>query len=193
MSQGIPSDTFGQYYTLALQFPHFYDYLLTLPDGVLFTQYHFMTQAFTVLWIKYTWTGRRTWSESADLLALPVLTESVFHVSLIIHNIRTNNRTLCTITFPHSLPLTLTHNFVNRLLPLMILRLMLSIKKALKVRESGWTSDALSRTHARTITQIGFRDPPDGPEDSGDTASDEVVLSGLNDNQVRGRSGGGTV
>ena len=69
----------------------------------------------------------------------------------------------------------------------MISRLMLSLKKASRVRENGWTSNALSRTHPRTITQIAFRVRPDGPDDSGGTTSEEVALSDLSDG--RGRSG----
>jgi len=75
----------------------------------------------------------------------------------------------------------------------MISRLMLSLKKASRVGENGWTSNALSGTHARTITQIAFRDPPVGPEDSGSTTSDEVALSDLSDRPVRGRGNEMTV
>ena len=67
----------------------------------------------------------------------------------------------------------------DRLLPLMISRLMLSLKKASKVRENGWTSNALSKTRPRTITQIVFRAPPDGPDNTGGTTSEEVALSDL--------------
>ena len=82
------------------------------------------------------------------------------------------------------LQLALT-TFWNRLLPLMISRLMLSLKKTSRARESGWTSDALSRIHPRIVTQIAFEDSPADPEDSGGTTSDEIALSDL-----RGRSGG---
>jgi len=75
----------------------------------------------------------------------------------------------------------------NRLLPIMISRLMLSLKKASKAGESGWTSNVLSRTHRRTITQIAFRVPLSGPEDSGGTVSEEVELSVLGGGRVRGR------
>jgi len=66
----------------------------------------------------------------------------------------------------------------------MIPRLMLSLKKASRIKDIGWTSDALSRTHARTITQIEFGNPPIGPEDSSDTTPDEVALSDLNNRQA---------
>lgn len=82
----------------------------------------------------------------------------------------------------HSLPLITLTIFWNRLLPLMISRLMLSLKKASKVGGSGWTSNALSRTHPRTITQVAFRVPPTGPEDT-------YGAPDLSDRQVRGRSG----
>ena len=75
----------------------------------------------------------------------------------------------------------------------MISRLMLSLKKASSVRESGWTSDALSRTHPRIISRIAFGDPPSGHEDSGGTTSDEVALSDLSGEQVRRMSSVRTV
>lgn len=65
---------------------------------------------------------------------------------------------------------------------------MFSLEKASRVTENRWTSNALSRTHPRTITQIAFRDPPIGPEDSGDTTPDEVALGDLSDRQIGGRS-----
>ena len=68
---------------------------------------------------------------------------------------------------------------------------MLSLKKASKVGEGGWTSGTLSRAHQKTITQIAFGGPPIGPEDSSGAASDEVGLSDLSDKQVGGRSGEG--
>jgi len=68
----------------------------------------------------------------------------------------------------------------------MISRLMLSLKKASRAKEIGWTSDALSRTHARTVTQIEFGDPANGPEDTGGTTSDEVALSDLRNRRVSG-------
>jgi len=71
----------------------------------------------------------------------------------------------------------------------MISRLILSLKKASKVGESGWTSNALSGTHSRTITQIAFRGPLSGPEDSDGAVSEEMVLSELGDRRVRRRSG----
>jgi hypothetical protein len=75
----------------------------------------------------------------------------------------------------------------------MISRLMLSLKKASSTEVIGWTSDALARTHVRTVTQIEFARPSNGPEDSGGTMSDEVALSVVSDKQVRGGSGDGTV
>ena len=74
----------------------------------------------------------------------------------------------------------------------MVSRLMLSLKKASRARENGWTSNALSRTVAGTITQIAFRDPPVGPEDSSSSTSDESLHSDLSDGQV-GSSGERTV
>jgi hypothetical protein len=68
----------------------------------------------------------------------------------------------------------------------MISRLMLSLKKASRITESGWTFDALSKTHARTVTQMEFGHPPDGLQDSGGTTSDEVALSDLSDKRVKG-------
>jgi len=64
----------------------------------------------------------------------------------------------------------------------MISRLMLSLKKASKVGESGWT---LSRTYPRTITQIAFRGLPAGPEDTYDDSE-------LSDGRVRRGSSEGT-
>ena len=78
--------------------------------------------------------------------------------------------------------------FLNRLMPIMISRLMLSLKKASTVRESGWTSDALSRTHPRVTTPIAFGGRRNCPEDGGRTTFDEVELSDLSDGWVRGRS-----
>jgi hypothetical protein len=75
----------------------------------------------------------------------------------------------------------------------MISRLMLSLKKASSAKVIGWTSDVLSRTHVRTITQMEFGRPSNDPEDGGGTMSDEVALSDLGDRGVRGRSGGGAV
>ena len=64
-------------------------------------------------------------------------------------------------------------------MPLMISRLMLSLKKASTAREGGWTSNALSRTHPMVVTPIAFGDPPTGLQDSGGITSDEVSLSDL--------------
>ena len=71
----------------------------------------------------------------------------------------------------------------------MISRLMLSLKKASRVREGGWTSNALSGVHVRTITQIAFRGSPNGPEHSSDTTPDEVALSDLSGRHTGGQSG----
>ena len=68
----------------------------------------------------------------------------------------------------------------------MISRLMLSLKKASRSTGSGWTSDALSRTH---VTRIEFGDPPEG---SGGTTSDEVALSDLSIGKDSGRNDEGT-
>jgi len=75
----------------------------------------------------------------------------------------------------------------------MISRLMLSLKKASRLGGSGWTSNALSRTHPRTISRIEFGGPPTDPEDSGDTTSDEVAPSDLRNRRVRGGSDERTV
>lgn len=75
----------------------------------------------------------------------------------------------------------------------MISRLMLSLKKASRSKQSGWTAEALSRTHIKTIPQIEFENPSNGPEDSGGTTSDEVALSDLSDRQVKEGSSEGTV
>ena len=68
----------------------------------------------------------------------------------------------------------------------MISRLMLSLKKASRTMEAGWTSNMLSRTHPRVVTRIVFGDAPAGAEDSGDVTTDGVALSDLRDRQVRG-------
>lgn len=60
----------------------------------------------------------------------------------------------------------------------MISRLMLSLKKASRAKESGWTSDALSGVYVKTLTQIDFGDAPNS---SGGTTSDEVALSDPSD------------
>jgi len=75
----------------------------------------------------------------------------------------------------------------------MISRLMLSLKKASRAGENGWTTNTLSRAHPRAITQMAFGDPPIGPEDSDVTTPDEVALSlsELSDGQIGGRSGEG--
>jgi len=70
----------------------------------------------------------------------------------------------------------------------MISRLMLSLKKASRNRESGWTSNALSGAHARTDTHLVFVLPSKGPEDSVGTGSDEVPLSDLYHSQGEERN-----
>ena len=77
----------------------------------------------------------------------------------------------------HSLPHTHTHDVWNRLMPLMISRMMLSLKKASRTRESGWTHDALSRTHPRMVAPIEFGDPPAGLEESGGIMSNAEVAT----------------
>ena len=74
----------------------------------------------------------------------------------------------------------------------MISRLMLSLKKASKSKGVGWTADALSGSHVRTLARMEFGRPSDGPEDGGGTTSDEVALSDLSDGQVGERSEEGT-
>ena len=58
----LPNDTFVQFYTLAIQFLCYYDYLLTFPDEVPFIPYN-IYDFLTVSQIKYAWNGRKTWSE----------------------------------------------------------------------------------------------------------------------------------
>ena len=71
---------------------------------------------------------------------------------------------------------------------------MLSLKKASRARENGWTSDSLSGTHVRTITQMEFERPPIGPQDSHrGTASDELEFSTFSECEVKGRSSEGAV
>ena len=65
---------------------------------------------------------------------------------------------------------------------------MLSLKKASRARESGWTSDALSRTHPRIVTPIEFAGHRNRPEDGGRTTFDEVELSDLSDRWIGGTS-----
>jgi len=77
----------------------------------------------------------------------------------------------------------------------MISRLMLSLKKASRVRENGWTSDSLSGTHVRTVTQMEFERPPIGPQQDSNrgTASDELELSTFSECEIKGRSSEGAV
>lgn len=70
----------------------------------------------------------------------------------------------------------------------MISRLMISLKKASRDKEGGWTSHALSRTHVKTITQMEFGEHSNSPEDFSGTISEEVALSDFRDRQV-GRGG----
>ena len=65
-------------------------------------------------------------------------------------------------------------------MPLMISRMMLSLKKASRVKESGWTTDALSGTYARALTPLNFGRPSIDPRESdGTISSEEVAFSGL--------------
>lgn len=75
----------------------------------------------------------------------------------------------------------------------MISRLMLSLKKVSRVRGSGWTSDSLSRTHARTVTQIEFEPPPTDPHESRGTTSHELELSTFSERQDEERISEGAV
>ncbi|KAF9645642.1 hypothetical protein BDM02DRAFT_3189541 [Thelephora ganbajun] len=68
--------------------------------------------------------------------------------------------------------------FILRLSPVLTM-------SASRGEKSGWTSDALSRTHARTVPQIEFGHPSDGPEDGVGTTFDEMALSDLSGGQVR--------
>ena len=74
----------------------------------------------------------------------------------------------------------------------MISRLMLSLKKASKVKVTDWTTEALSRTHGRSVTQMEFGRPSINPQESDGTTttSEEVALSDLGDgNRARWRRG----
>jgi hypothetical protein len=93
----------------------------------------------------------------------------------------------------HSPSLTHAHKVWNRLLPLMVSRLMLLLKKASSTKGIGWMSDGLLRMHVRTITQMESEHPSNSPEDGSGTTSSDVALFDLSDRQVRGRSGEGTV
>jgi hypothetical protein len=84
------------------------------------------------------------------------------------------------------LPLAHAHKRWDRLLPLLISRLMLSLKKASRDKNSGWTSDALSRV--RTCTQMEFVPPSDGTEDGVATRSDELAPSDPGNTQAREKS-----
>ena len=70
----------------------------------------------------------------------------------------------------------------------MISRLMLSLKKASRDKESGWTSNALSGAHGRTYTHMEFGLPSKGPEDSVDTRSDEGPFPDLGHSQGGGEN-----
>ena len=73
----------------------------------------------------------------------------------------------------------------------MISRLMLSLKKASRVKVTGWTTDALSRAHGGSITQMSFRRPSINPQESDGTttiAFEEVALFDIGDsNRVSSR------
>ena len=70
----------------------------------------------------------------------------------------------------------------------MISRLMLSLKKVSRDKQSGWTSNALLGAHARTGTHMEFGLPSKGPEDSVGTRSDEVPPPDLAHSQDKERS-----
>lgn len=80
------SNSSAQYYVMATQVIYYYDYFLTLPDEVLFTSYPFRN-LFTVVQIRYAWTGRKTWGEPACNLALSILTRPVFFVFFLVGRI----------------------------------------------------------------------------------------------------------
>lgn len=75
----------------------------------------------------------------------------------------------------------------------MISRLILSLKKALRVREGGWTPDVLLRTHIRTVIQTEFECPLIGPQGSYGITSDKLEPSDLSERQVRKGSSGSAV
>ena len=70
----------------------------------------------------------------------------------------------------------------------MISRLMLSLKKASRDKNSGWTFDALSGVHIRTSTQMEFVRPSGGVEDSVTTTSDVMVPSDFGNTTDREKS-----
>ena len=63
--RNFQNNAFAQYYTRAMQFLYYYDYLLTLPDEVPFIL-HRACNPFTAAQINYAWKGRKTWSEFID-------------------------------------------------------------------------------------------------------------------------------
>jgi hypothetical protein len=67
----------------------------------------------------------------------------------------------------------------------MISRLMISLKKASRNSERGWTSEALSRAHARTGTEMEFGPPSDGPEDGVGIRTEEVTAPDLNEDKEK--------
>ena len=76
----------------------------------------------------------------------------------------------------------------------MVSRMMLSLKKASKVDVRGWTTNALSRTHLRTLASMEFGRPSINPQESGGTIiTSEVVLSDPGDSHrfEWGRADGG--
>jgi len=75
------------------------------------------------------------------------------------------------------------------LLPLMISRLMLSLKRASRDKESGWTSDALSGAQVKTGTHMEFAPPPEGSEEGVGTGSGEVSLADLDNSQENEKTG----
>jgi len=75
-------------------------------------------------------------------------------------------------------------------IPLMVSRMMLSLKKASRVEVRGWTTDALSRTYPGTLTPIEFERPSINPQESDGTATTSagVVLSDFGDSHLVERS-----
>lgn len=70
----------------------------------------------------------------------------------------------------------------------MISRLMLSLKKASRDKNAGWTTDALSEAYGRTGSHMEFITPSNGIEDEVATTSYEVELPDFSHDRVREKS-----
>ena len=71
-----------------------------------------------------------------------------------------------------------SREFGTSFIPLMVSRMMLSLKKASRGKESGWTTDALSMP-------LDFERPSIDPQESDSTAaSEEMMRSDLEDTDI---------